>query len=277
MIQDTQEARTETFDALVVCNGHYSEPRVPAIPGSQEFPGRQLHTHNFRENSCFAGQTVVVMGASASGQDIAREIADVAKTVSAMGNPLSQPCTALPTDMRYKDWNLLDSPLRKAQTAKWIVEQGIRLRHPDAGSAHCAMRCEKIGVHKGFDLFNFQGTRSDSVGRATDKQPVFDSDRVSQVYFSARPVRFGSKQVDWEPSEEPFGPRGNLLRRAVIKSLGRDGSVTFADGTRAEKVDSVVFATGYKFSFPFLDEAGVITVQDNRSATAATNAAAVNP
>ena len=97
------------------------------------------------------------------------------------------------------------------------------------------------------------------------------------MYFSARPVRFGSKQVDWEPSDEPFGPHGNLLRRSAIESLGGDGSVTFADGTRAEKVDSVVFATGYKYSFPFLDEAGVITVQDNRSATAAATLAAVNP
>ena len=95
-IQDTQERRTEAFDALVVCNGHYSEPRIPAIPGSREFPGRQLHTHNFRENSGFAGQTVVVMGASASGQDIAREIAEVAKTVSPTRNPPSQASTHCP-------------------------------------------------------------------------------------------------------------------------------------------------------------------------------------
>ena len=55
--------------------------RVPAIPGAEEFPGRQIHTHNFRENGPFRGQTVVVMGASASGQDIAREIAEVASKV----------------------------------------------------------------------------------------------------------------------------------------------------------------------------------------------------
>ena len=73
--------RTEQFDAIVVCNGHYSEPRVPPIPGAADFPGQQLHTHNFRTNHEFKGKTVVIMGASASGQDVAREIADVAKKV----------------------------------------------------------------------------------------------------------------------------------------------------------------------------------------------------
>ena len=54
---------------------------MPTIPGAVEFPGQQLHTHNFRTNDEFKGKTVVIMGASASGQDVAREIADVAKKV----------------------------------------------------------------------------------------------------------------------------------------------------------------------------------------------------
>lgn len=69
------------FDAVVVCNGHYSEPRVPELPGGRQFRGKQLHTHNFRENGPFQGLRVVIMGASASGQDIAREIAEVADKV----------------------------------------------------------------------------------------------------------------------------------------------------------------------------------------------------
>ena len=43
--------------------------------------GRLLHSHNYRENSNFKGQRVVVMGASASGQDISRDIAQVADKV----------------------------------------------------------------------------------------------------------------------------------------------------------------------------------------------------
>lgn len=45
------------FEAVVVCNGHYSEPRVPSFPGQTVFPGRQMHSHNYRTAAPFAGQT----------------------------------------------------------------------------------------------------------------------------------------------------------------------------------------------------------------------------
>ncbi len=31
------------YDAIVVCNGHYSEPRVPILRGQDVFPGLQMH------------------------------------------------------------------------------------------------------------------------------------------------------------------------------------------------------------------------------------------
>ena len=65
-------------DAVIVCNGHYSEPSLPAIPGMTDFPGRQMHTHNYRTNRAFAGLRVCVVGAQASGVDISQEIAQAA-------------------------------------------------------------------------------------------------------------------------------------------------------------------------------------------------------
>lgn len=55
-----------------------------------------------------------------------------------------------------------------------------------------------------------------------------------------------------------------MLRRAAISHLSADGTVFFADGWRAEDVDVVIYATGYHYSFPFLQDSAVITVQDNR-------------
>lgn len=70
--------------------------------------------------------------------------------------------------------------------------------------------------------------------------------------------------MEWEPSETPYGPYSNMYKRPPISQLGSDGSVTFSDGSRATEVDAVVLATGYKFSFPFLDACGLISVSDNR-------------
>ena len=79
---DVSTSGDEKFDAVIVCNGHYSDPRRPDIPGMAEFPGRLLHSHSYRRNEPFKGMTVVVIGASASGEDISREIAHVADKVS---------------------------------------------------------------------------------------------------------------------------------------------------------------------------------------------------
>ncbi|VVA91068.1 unnamed protein product [Arabis nemorensis] len=69
----------EIFDAVVVCNGHYTEPRIARIPDS--WPGKQIHSHNYRVPDPFKDEVVVVIGNFASGVDISRDIAAVAKEV----------------------------------------------------------------------------------------------------------------------------------------------------------------------------------------------------
>jgi len=56
-------AETETtYDAVVVCNGHYSAPSVPEIRGMDAFPGECMHSHNYRRPEAFAGKRVLLMG-----------------------------------------------------------------------------------------------------------------------------------------------------------------------------------------------------------------------
>lgn len=53
----TRREELRSFDAVVVCNGHYSHPNLPVIAGMGEFPaGRQLHSHNYRAPEPFTGQ-----------------------------------------------------------------------------------------------------------------------------------------------------------------------------------------------------------------------------
>ena len=62
-------------DGTVVCNGHYNEPFVPAIPGLQTFSGKIQHSRWWRSAKRIRGQNVLVIGGRASGSDIARETA----------------------------------------------------------------------------------------------------------------------------------------------------------------------------------------------------------
>ncbi|CAN0842003.1 Flavin-containing monooxygenase FMO GS-OX3 [Linum grandiflorum] len=71
----------ESYDAVVVCNGHYTEVRPAEIPGIQSWRGKQMHSHNYRTPEPFRNQVVVVIGSQSSAADISREIAGVAKEV----------------------------------------------------------------------------------------------------------------------------------------------------------------------------------------------------
>lgn len=63
--------RQEEFDHVVVASGHFSIPNVPAYPGFDEFPGRILHSHDFRDSQEFTGKDLLVVGGSYSAEDIA--------------------------------------------------------------------------------------------------------------------------------------------------------------------------------------------------------------
>lgn len=76
-VRDLQEDVTviESFDAVMVCNGHYFKPSIPNIPGRDIFTGKQMHSHDYRVPEVFDGKRVVVLGAGPSGTyDVTGEI-----------------------------------------------------------------------------------------------------------------------------------------------------------------------------------------------------------
>ncbi|XP_051250872.1 uncharacterized protein LOC127360475 isoform X2 [Dicentrarchus labrax] len=74
--------KTETFDSVFVCSGHYSDPHIPDVPGIENFKGKLLHSHSYRCAEPFSGQSVVVLGAKASGLDISIELAKAGAQVT---------------------------------------------------------------------------------------------------------------------------------------------------------------------------------------------------
>ncbi len=63
--------RHESFDYVIVATGHFSVPNVPYFEGVEKFPGRVLHSHDFRDAQEFAGKNLLVVGSSYSAEDIA--------------------------------------------------------------------------------------------------------------------------------------------------------------------------------------------------------------
>lgn len=71
-IHDMTEDRVyrETFDHVIVASGHFSSPNVPEYPGFDQFNGRIVHAHDFRDAREFEGKDVLVVGSSYSAEDV---------------------------------------------------------------------------------------------------------------------------------------------------------------------------------------------------------------
>jgi dimethylaniline monooxygenase (N-oxide forming) len=112
-LDNVRVAETRHYDQVIVANGHHWNPRwpEPGFPGSETFPGEQLHAHYYRTPDVFAGKRVVVLGIGNSATDIAVESSRVAaETYLAMrrgAHILPKYLFGVPTD------HLTSSPLAR--------------------------------------------------------------------------------------------------------------------------------------------------------------------
>ncbi|CCH45689.1 Thiol-specific monooxygenase [Wickerhamomyces ciferrii] len=77
---NTNVETKEVYDAVAIATGSYDQPMIPNVPGisewSKQFPNSILHAKNYDEPAQFQNdKTILVVGNSASGADIAYQLA----------------------------------------------------------------------------------------------------------------------------------------------------------------------------------------------------------
>lgn len=73
---------TEQVDFLVVCNGTFSDPYIPAIPGMDGFKlagGQILHSTDFQHTEMSKNKRVMVVGYGKSASDLVTAVSETAK------------------------------------------------------------------------------------------------------------------------------------------------------------------------------------------------------
>ncbi|BDC49519.1 monooxygenase [Bryobacterales bacterium F-183] len=77
-VHQAEAATTEAlhFDFVVVCNGVFSDPRLPVIENASQFAGSILHSSQVTGAERLSGKRVMVVGAAKSGLDCAALSAD---------------------------------------------------------------------------------------------------------------------------------------------------------------------------------------------------------
>ena len=215
-LDNARVPETRHYDHVIVANGHHWNPRwpEPGFPGSETFPGEQLHAHYYRTPDVLVGKRVVVLGIGNSATDIAVESSRVAdETYLAMrrgAHILPKYLFGVPTD------HLTSSPLARGP-----------------------FPLQKLGLRTMLRI---------AVGRMTDyglPEPDHDVLEAHPTVSDDLLTRLGHGDIHVKPNLDRF-----------------EGSkVFFVDGTAVE-ADVVVYATGYRVAFPFLDET-VIRAEDN--------------
>ncbi len=70
-------ADDETVPVVVSTTGRFGAPKMPNIPGLDEFQGTAIHGHDYHGPEPFAGQRVMVVGNGPTGVDLAPELSSV--------------------------------------------------------------------------------------------------------------------------------------------------------------------------------------------------------
>ncbi|KAL4780807.1 hypothetical protein BJX76DRAFT_337051 [Aspergillus varians] len=111
---------TAKFDAVLVANGHHNEPRIPSIPGLDEwnraYPGSVTHSASYRRPAPFTNKKVIIIGHSASGLDLAVQISQVSKLPLLISERTASTSTPLSPEQASKSQFLPEITHFDAQT-----------------------------------------------------------------------------------------------------------------------------------------------------------------
>lgn len=121
------EISTNTYDAVMVCTGQHTYKYSPEFAGADEFSGKILHSHDYRDSRGYEDKNVIVVGVGNSGVDTAVDLCKTTKKVylsTRRGCWVSKRITGkgLPNDMEaYRRYILLI----KKHLPKSILDWGM--------------------------------------------------------------------------------------------------------------------------------------------------------
>lgn len=73
------DLESKNFAALIVATGIFATPSIPNIPGLESFPGKIIHSKDYKSGGEFEGLKVLTVGGSFSGVEIAADVTNHAK------------------------------------------------------------------------------------------------------------------------------------------------------------------------------------------------------
>uniref|UniRef100_A0A0K0FIF5 Flavin-containing monooxygenase n=1 Tax=Strongyloides venezuelensis TaxID=75913 RepID=A0A0K0FIF5_STRVS len=218
---ETEEVTEEEYDSVMVCTGHHTTPYWPEkFRGQDNFQGKIMHSHDYKDFQEFVDKRIVVIGIGNSGGDIAVELSKCAKNV-----------------------------YLSTRSGSWIINRVF-----DKGEPSDQVYLNRFNYH----VRKFIPSYVENCFLERKVNQRFDHGR-----FGLKPNhRFLSAHVTVNDELPNRIISGTVIIKPNISSFG-EKEVHFDDGTIVEDVDVVIFATGFSFTFPTIENGTLIDVKDN--------------
>ncbi|MFC3032804.1 flavin-containing monooxygenase [Pseudoalteromonas fenneropenaei] len=216
--QNSEGEQHLKVDMVVVCSGHFQKPKLPDLPGLDQFMGEIEHSNDYRDKMRYQGKRVLCVGLGESSADITSEISEVAaKCILSLRR---YPAVA-PRYMAFQE-----DPYFTIDTS-WLTSRIVnKLPHRYHG-----------GITKG--IFNkYVNSRNEHL-------------RIRGEWLKKSGPSHHQAVTKNERLFKPIAEGKVMPNIGGIERFEKD-AVVFKDGSR-EMIDAVVFCTGYQLSFPFLE------------------------
>jgi cation diffusion facilitator CzcD-associated flavoprotein CzcO len=210
-IVETSNGGTRRYDAVLVANGHLTDPYIPRYDG--EFTGKQVHSADYRNAADIEGSRVLVVGAGNSGCDLVVDAANARldANISVRHGQVFQPKALFGKPRAELHWLARLPAFAQERLTRTLID--IAVGPPTA----------------------YRGLPEPPTRNLNKQRPVVNNLLLYWIQHGRITVQPGIERFD--------GP-----------------AVHFVDGS-AKEFDTLVWATGFKTSFPFLDP-GLLTWQD---------------
>uniref|UniRef100_A0AC34Q3L2 Flavin-containing monooxygenase n=1 Tax=Panagrolaimus sp. JU765 TaxID=591449 RepID=A0AC34Q3L2_9BILA len=249
-LDEDNDSHTEIFDGVLLATGHHAVPHWPKnYPGQSEFTGKLMHAHDYTDHRGFEDKTVVIVGIGNSGGDLAVELSRIAKQVYLDKTVVIVGIGNSGGDLAVELSRIAKQVYLVTRRGSWILN-----RLTDGGYPFDA------AVTKRFDVWwrSFLPLGLLSTIFERKMQQKFDHSvyglkpkhRIASAHPTVNdelPNRLASRTVKIKP---------NILKF-------KNDDIIFDDLTDAENVDVVIFATGYWFDFPLVENGELISVVRN--------------
>ncbi|MGX1701948.1 NAD(P)-binding domain-containing protein [Microbacterium sp. NPDC055357] len=214
---------------FIVAGGLFGSPKIPEIPGLEDFTGLAVHSDLFQDAASFTGKRALVIGAGVSGHELAHDLWEQGAETTMVQRSSTYVVTY---DTYHKHWASLfheDMPLTPD-----LADQ-ITYALPNERSDEINKELVQLAKEDDRELLEKLESAGFKLNWGINGTGILGN------HMSGK----DSYQIDIGASQLVADGRIRLKQGVEVTEI-RDGkTVVFSDGSELEDVDLIVFATGY--------------------------------